>query len=107
MRVYEFSFDIGWISRKRAEINKFRHFGVLHRDVGIPCSNLGPCQGMDERRHGQASGTLRHSEATSRRRSKPQHSSVTPRRSYYSQHGNFCVFVLFCFSVTSRNCILD
>ena len=37
----------GWISGKRDEIIKiWANFGVLRRGIGIPCSSIGPHQGV-------------------------------------------------------------
>ena len=60
---------------KSANLEIFR---VLSRGVGIPRSNVGPCQavacprhGTAERRLRQASGTPRRSKATPQRRPMP------------------------------------
>ena len=48
-----------WISGKRDEISKiWANFGVLRRDVGIPCSNVGPRQGIACPRSGVAERRL-------------------------------------------------
>ena len=45
----------GWISGKRDKINKiWANFRVLHYDMGIPRSSVGPLQGMACPRHGVA-----------------------------------------------------
>ena len=78
---------------------KSGNFGVLRRGVRIPRSSIGPRQGvvcprrsLAEREIWTASSTPRCSKATPQRR-------LTPRCSYCSQHGNFCVlfFFLFCY----------
>ena len=101
-----FGILVGFLEKGKKQANLV-NFGVLRRGVGIPGNSVGPRQAMAEGRLGQALSTLRHSEATPRRRSTPQRSSATSWRSFYSQHGNFCVFVLLCFSVASRTCLLD
>ena len=76
-RVYELSFVFGWFSRKMDES------GVLPREVGIPCTSIGPRQGMAcphrgvaKREVWAASGTPRGSKATPRLRSTSQRSIV-------------------------------
>ena len=97
-----------WIYGKMDEINKIWVISrVLRRGIGIPRNCVGPCQdvacpcqGMAERGLGQASGTPQHNSATLLRRS-------TPRRSYCSQHVDFCVFFLFCYSIIPSTFLLD
>ena len=94
-------FLVGFLEKWMKSTNLGK-FGVLRCGVVIPCSSIGPCQGVAcpcrgvvERKVWTSSGTSRHSRATPRRSSTPQRSSATLRHSYYSQYGNFCV--LFCF----------
>ena len=83
------------------------NFEVLRLGVGIPYSSVGPRQGVAcphcgvvEMRHGQASGTLR--------RKGLHHSIAVLRRNIATVHSmKFFVFVLFCFSVAPRTCLLD
>ena len=65
--------------------------------------------------------TPRRSDLTSQQRPTPRRGMPTPWRGreenlailgyaaalHYSQHGKFWCFVLFCFSVTSKTCLLD
>ena len=92
-RVYEFSFDFGWISGKMDEISKFQGPTPQRRD---------PMQ---------------------QRRSMPRHGMSMPQRSReggldkpWVRRGvaklhrgawKFLCFVLFCFSIASRTCLLD
>ena len=81
---------------KSANLGNFRVLrrgvGIPRSGVGIPRSSLGPCQGVACPRRGVAEREV-------------WTSLGTPRRSYCSQHRNFCV--LFCFSVAPKSCLLD
>ena len=81
-RVYEFSFDFGWISGKRDEISKF---GVLRHDVDPTQQRKStPRRGMSTPRHGREGGLdkprvhrgvakLRHGDAMPWRRTVHRH----------------------------------
>ena len=88
------------------------NFGALHCGEEIPHSNVGPrgvacprqgvaCprRGMAEREVWTASGTPRHRKAMPRRRSMPQRCTYTAWK--------FLCFVLFCYPVIPRTCLLE
>ena len=48
MMLLDYFVVFGWIFGKMDEISKiWANFGVLHRSVGIPCSSVGPRQGVE------------------------------------------------------------